>query len=225
MTRERFEKLKGVLNRRQPDLTVLMENVHKHHNLSAVIRTCDAVGVFEAHAVSPDGEVRRHHLMSGGSRKWVPVRRHAGTASAIETLQARGMQVLAAHFSDRSVDFRAIDYTRPTAVLLGAELDGVTEEAATMADEHIVVPMQGLVASLNVSVAAAVILFEAQRQREAAGLYDRCRLDEATWRTTLFEWAQPQIAAWCRRRGVPYPALDEDGDLAHRPGEPPAGEA
>ena len=73
--------------------------------------------------------------------------------------------------------------------------------------------MSGLGTSLNVSVAASLLLFEAQRQREEAGLYATSRLDRETYERTLFEWTQPQVAAHCRRRGVPYPALDEEGEI------------
>ena len=217
MTPERFHKLKQVLAARQPDLTVLMENVHKSHNIGAVIRTCDAVGVFEAHAVSDRGEIRRHRAVSGGTRKYVPVHIHPDVASACDRLRNKGHQILAAHLSDSGRDYRDFDYTLPTALVLGSELLGVSDVAAEVADHHVVIPMNGVVASLNVSVAAAVILYEASRQREAAGLYADRRLDHATFDRTLFEWSHPRIARRCRAQGLAYPALTDDGDLAANP--------
>ena len=77
--------------------------------------------------------------------------------------------------------------------------------------------MRGLAASLNVSVAAALFLYEAARQREAAGLYAHCRLSAEQFEQTLFEWCHPDIAARCRRQGLPYPPLTADGDLAANP--------
>jgi len=216
MTPERFAKLKAVLDRRQPDLTVLAEDVHKAHNISAVLRTCDAVGVMELNAVSPSGAFRRHRMISGGSRKWVRLRTHDSTEAACCSLKESGYQLLAAHFSTGSVDYRVPDYTRPTALLLGSELLGVSAQAAALADLQIVVPMRGLVESLNVSVAAAVILYEAARQREQAGLYDRCRLDRATYEQLLFEWSYPAAARHLQARNLPYPALDADGFIARR---------
>lgn len=213
MTPERFARIKAVLARRQPDLTVLMENVHKPHNLSAILRSCDAVGVLEAHAVAETPEVAKHHQTAGGSSRWLRIRSHADIRSAVATLRNRGMQVLAAHFSPRAVDFREVDYTRPSAILLGAELTGVSADAARLADGHVLIPMLGHVASLNVSVAAAVILYEAQRQRAAAGLYERCRLATADYQQLLFEWCYPEVAALCRRQNRPYPGLDEQGYL------------
>lgn len=211
MSPERYRKLRTTLERRQPDLTVLMDDVHKNHNLSAILRTADAVGIMDIHAVSPGREVPRHHKMTGGSRKWVGTRLHPDIEAAIGELHGDGFSVVAAHFSDQARDLRAIDFTRPTAVLIGNELSGVSERGAELADQHAVIPMQGMVASLNVSVAAALILYEAQRQRQNAGLYDHPRLDEAFIRRKLFEWAYPRIARHYRDRGQPYPELDKDG--------------
>lgn len=217
MTPARFRQLNAALDRRQPDLTVLMDDVHKAHNLAAVVRSCDAVGVLEVHAVSPGGEVARFHLRSGGSNRWVPLVQHANIDSACDALEAGGHQIVAAHFSPRSRDFRELDYTRPTALLLGSELRGVGEAAAARAHQHVTIPMHGQVASLNVSVAAAVILFEAERQRAAAGLYAQPRLSRELRTKLLFEWGYPRLAGWCRQHGRPYPALDEHGFLAGDP--------
>lgn len=217
MTPQRFAQLNAVLDRRQPDLTVLMDDVHKSHNLAAILRTCDAVGVLGTHAVSPGGEVGQHMHRAGGSAKWVGIEVHPSVDAACDRLERDGFRIVAAHFSERAVDFRAIDYTRPTALLLGAEKRGVGAAAAARAHDHIVVPMHGQVASLNVSVAAAVVLFEAERQRAAAGLYARSRLSNAARERLLFEWAYPRLAGLCRTRGRPYPALDERGFLVGDP--------
>jgi len=214
MTPERFAKLKAVLAQRQPDLTVLAEDVHKSHNISAVLRTCDAVGIPELHAVSPGGAFARHRMVSGGSRKWVATRQHRDIEGAVDHLHSNGFQVVAAHLSGTSADYRSWDFTRPTALLLGAELLGVSDRAAALADRHLVVPMRGLVESLNVSVAAAVILYEAARQRELAGMYASCRLAPEAFRDLLFEWSYPAAAKLCRAKGIPYPALDADGFIA-----------
>ena len=217
MTPARFHQLNAALDRRQPDLTVLMDDVHKPHNLSAVVRSADAVGVMEVHAVSPGGEVARFHMRAGGSSRWVPLRLHADVDAACDALEASGHQLVAAHLSPQARDFREVDYTRPTALLLGSELRGVGAAAAARAQHHVVIPMQGQVASLNVSVAAGVILFEAQRQRAAAGLYAEPRLSGELRTRLLFEWAYPRLAGWCLQHGKPYPALDQEGYLAGDP--------
>lgn len=217
MTPERFEKLKGVLRRRQPDLTVLADDVHKSHNIAAVLRTCDAVGVQRLHAVSPGGELRRYHMISGGSRRWVDVVSHPDVDTAVTALREKGWRLIAAHPGPQSCDYRAVDYTGKLAVVLGAELAGLTPRVVEAADETVAVPMEGMVGSLNVSVAAALILYEAQRQRREAGLYGTCRLPRGEYEDTLFEWAYPEIASRCRERGLAYPPLNEDGSMAENP--------
>ncbi len=138
---------------------------------------------------------------------------HPTIAAAAEALRDGGMTILAANPSPAATDYREIDFTRPTAILFGQEKDGLTPEALALADGAISIPMVGFVASLNVSVAAAVVLFEAQRQRAAAGFYERCRLDRGLFDRTLFEWAHPRRAAECRRRGLPYPPLGPAGEI------------
>ena len=219
MTPERYAKIRRVLSLRQPTLTVLMDEVNKPHNLSAILRTCDAVGVIQAHAVPPrnagaqHGSVPTYGATSGSADKWVGVQTHQGAVGAVQALQAQGFQVLATHLSETSVDFRTPDYTRPTCVLLGAEKWGVSDEAAAAADINIVIPMMGMVQSLNVSVAAATILFEAQRQRLSAGMYARPQLEAAELDRLSFEWAYPELAELYQGRGEAYPALGPEGEV------------
>ncbi len=213
MIPRRYKRLKQVLERRQPDLTVLAEDVHKSHNFSAIIRTCDAVGVFAVQAVNRHSELPTYSQVAQGSEKWVQLHTHPDITTAIEHLQQQNHSVYAAHFSDKAIDYREIDYTKPTAILLGTEKWGVTETAANLVDGHIIIPMLGMVQSLNVSVANAVILFEAQRQRLAAGLYDRVRLDAETYNRVIFEWGYPDLAAMYRQQGKPYPKLGEQGEI------------
>jgi tRNA (guanosine-2'-O-)-methyltransferase len=212
-TPQRFHRLRAVLDRRQPDLTVLLEDVQVPRNLAAILRSCDAAGVFEAHAVWPGGRLKISRPASGGNRKWLPVRKHRTLAAALEHLEGRGLRVLAAHPAARAIPFRDMDYTLPTALLLGNEDNGLTEEALAGAGAVVAIPMEGMGTSLNVSVAAALILFEAQRQRRAAGFYDGPRLDAETYARTLFEWTYPVIARQCRKRGMAYPALGEEGEI------------
>jgi rRNA methylases len=212
LSANRLARFRETLDRRQPDLRVLLDGVHKPHNLSAIVRTCDAVGVSRVHAVSAGEAPPIHRNCASGAGQYVDTMFYPDTAEAVESLRGEGLRVYAAHDSPTAIDFRDIDYTQPTAVLMGAELWGVSPIGAQLADAHITIPMVGLVESLNVSVAAAVILFEAQRQREAAGLYAQPRLPADDYERTLFEWLHPRIAAQCARRGEPYPALDDEGD-------------
>lgn len=188
MTMRRRQRIDEVLRRRQKGLTVLAEEVYKPHNLSAIIRSCDAVGIDTVHAVKPTGGVATFSATSASADKWVRLVVHEDVGSAVRELKAQGMRVYAAHLSSGAVDYRAIDYTLPCALLLGNEKEGVSPVAAGLADQHAIIPMLGMVQSLNVSVAAAVILFEAQRQRLAAGMYDRPSLSAAEMRALTREW-------------------------------------
>ncbi|WP_025740043.1 tRNA (guanosine(18)-2'-O)-methyltransferase TrmH [Salinivibrio socompensis] len=216
MTPERFERIHQVLAKRQPDLTVCMEQVHKPNNISAIIRTADAVGIHRMHAVWPeDTKMRTLGGTSAGSRNWIDVVTHHTTADAFEAMQAQGMQVLVTHLSETAIDFREVDYTKPTAIILGQEKHGISREALDKADQDILIPMVGMVQSLNVSVASALILYEAQRQRQAAGMYQqtKTRLPDDEVHQILFERGHPVLARVAKQKGLPYPPLDENGQI------------
>ena len=214
MTLERYSRIAQVLQQRQPDLTVVTDFVHKGRNLSAILRTCDAVGVMALHSVSDDPTFRTHTGTTVGAHKWVNTFVYSDICEPLKKLKSAKFQIVAADISDNTKDYREIDYTRPTALLLGAEKEGISDQAKPYIDYSITVPMLGMVESLNVSVASAIVLSEARRQREQAGFYKKCRLDNTTYQTLLFEWMQPLLAKYCQKHGLDYPQLDEDGDIA-----------
>lgn len=213
MNQERLARIRLMLSLRQPDLTVCLEQVNKAHNIAAIIRTCDAVGVHEIHAVWPQ-ELRENNRAAKGSHNWVKLARHDSIQQAIAVLKQQNMQVLATNLSSRAVDFREIDYTRPTAILFGAEKYGISQEALAQADQDIIIPMVGMAQSLNVSVASALILYEAQRQRQQAGFYQRgCLLPFNEQQRLLFEGGYPRLSAFCQSKGLDYPAISDDGEI------------
>lgn len=211
-TDRRASRVFQVLARRQPDLTVIAEEVHKPHNLSAMIRSCDAVGIGTVHATGPTGGIPTYSSTSASAEKWVRLVVHEDLDLTLDEIQGQGMQVLAAHFSEDAVDHRDADYTRPTAILFGNEKQGVSPRAAARADGHVIIPMFGMVRSLNVSVAAAVILFEAQRQRREAGMYERPALSAKARNDLAFRWLHPHAATRLDGAGLPYPLLNEFGE-------------
>lgn len=219
MNPERYQRIQQVLKARQTDLTLCLEEVHKPNNVSAVIRTADATGLHRIHAVWPNDKMRTLSHTSAGARNWVEVDTHDNIESAIGELKRQGMQVLVTHLSDSAVDFRDIDYTKPTAIILGSEKAGASETAKRLADQDIIIPMLGMVQSLNVSVASAVILYEAQRQRSAAGMYDNdaSQVPADEIHRTLFERGHPVLAKVAKRKGLAYPPLDDDGQIVAEP--------
>ena len=214
MTPERFQKIKDILNKRQPDLTVVLDNVHKPHNLAAIIRSCDAVGISDIHGISSNEQKVGVNLKSAsGSNHWVNLHIHHSIPNVISELKQSGFSIYAANDSAKAIDYRKVDYTKPSVIVLGAELDGISPETLDAVDEEIKIPMQGMVESLNVSVANAVILFEAQRQRLQAGLYEKCRLDKNMVGKLLFEFSYPEAAKVYQSKGEPYPELDTEGQI------------
>lgn len=213
MSPERFARINQMLDNRQTDLTICLDKVHKTNNIAAVIRTADAVGIHQIHAVWPDIEMRVSGNTASGSQQWVKTIKHYRMSEAAEQFKAQDMQVLATNFSSTAIDFRDVDYTKPTVVIMGNERDGVSDEGLAIADQHIIIPMIGMVQSLNVSVASALIMYEAQRQRAQAGKYGTRTLDDAYCQTMLFEQGHPIYAKACRRKNIPYPQIDDQGQI------------
>jgi len=214
MSPERHLRIRQMLATRQTDLTVCLEQVHKPHNVSAVIRTADAVGIHDIHAVWPTAKMKTLVSAAAGSNSWVQTKTHPTIKDAITHLKQQNMQILATNLSDNAIDFREVDYTKPTCILLGQEKTGITQEALALADQDIIIPMIGMVQSLNVSVAAAVILYEAQRQRELAGMYNQAsQLDEEEQQRFLFEGGYPVLARVAKQKGLPRPYIDAQGQI------------
>jgi len=211
----RFQRLKSVLNKRISDLTVLVENVEKPHNLSAIIRSCDAVGVLEAYAIFNKEKFLTFNSTAQGSQKWVQINQYKETTEAIKILKNKGFKLYGTNLSPKSIDYRECNFTKSTAFVLGAEKWGISEEASSLMDEHIHIPMRGMVESLNVSVAASSLLFEALRQRKVANLIPESGegMSKETYKTKLFEWAYPEVANWCKSEGKEYPSLNEKGEI------------
>ncbi|MBB1427088.1 tRNA (guanosine(18)-2'-O)-methyltransferase TrmH [Shewanella sp. SG44-2] len=213
MSPERFARINQMLDNRQVDLTVCLDKVHMTNNIAAVLRSADCVGIHQIHAVWPDDDMRVSGNTASGSQQWVDTVKHYTFEEAHQAFKKQKMQVLTTTFSDSAVDFREIDYTQPTAIVMGNERDGVSAEAIAAADQHIIIPMRGMVQSLNVSVAAALVMYEAQRQREVANMYGKRRLDNSYCQTMLFEQGHPVYAKACRRKQIPYPAIDVQGQI------------
>jgi tRNA (guanosine-2'-O-)-methyltransferase len=189
-TERRRHRVRGVLSRRQPDLTIILENVHDPHNVSAVLRSCDAVGILGVHVVytieAPPPAFARQ--TSASSTKWIDYTAHDSIKDCYASLREKGMLIAATAWNDDRVQLYDVDFTRPIAVAFGNEMRGLTEEAVEFADINVVIPMVGMVQSLNISVACAVTLYEAFRQRSNAGLYDSPRLGQSELEARAEEW-------------------------------------
>ena len=211
----RFNRLKSVLNKRMSDLTILIENVEKPHNLSAIIRSCDAVGVLESYAIFNKEKFLTFNSTAQGSQKWIKINQFRKTKEAITTLKKKGFKLYGTNLNPKSIDYRECNFTGSTAFVLGAEKWGLSEEASNLVDEYIHIPMRGMVESLNVSVAASTLLFEAIRQRQLANIIpeEGEGLSKSIYKQKIFEWAYPEVANWCNSEGRQYPELNSKGEI------------
>lgn len=191
MTERRRAKIEKVLAQRQKDLTLVMDNVWDPHNVSAIYRSCDAFGVPEVHLYySRCAFPALSRKTSASAFKWVNTVRHAGKEELMECLRAQHMQVLASSCSPRAKAISAYDLTKPTAIIMGNEHEGVSGELADAADGEAYIPMYGMVQSFNVSVASALMLAEASRQRFMAGMYDKRLWTDEEYEERLNAWLE-----------------------------------
>ena len=187
--------MREVLSRRQRDLLLFMDRVKNEHNFSALLRTAEAVGIhrvlygFEEETY----EAPINEAVTLGAHRWLFLERVAEPAARLRELREEGFQVVVTWLGAGTRDFREVDYTRPTVIVVGNEVEGVSPELLPLATHRIMIPMVGMVRSLNVSVATAVILYEAFRQREAAGLYERPQLSPSEMEAILRKWAYEDI--------------------------------
>jgi tRNA (guanosine-2'-O-)-methyltransferase len=191
ITERRERKFRDVIARRQPDLTVVMENIHDPHNVSAVLRSCDAVGVYRVELLYTYEKLPRIGKKSSSSaNKWLDRRAHRSVDDCYAVLRSEGFRIYATTLGDKAIPLHEADFASPSAIVLGNEHRGVSDEAAEKADARLIIPMMGMVQSLNVSVAAAVTLYEALRQRLACGRYGRLSFGETEAAAILADWVR-----------------------------------
>lgn len=172
-TDKRLERIVKTIQSRQPSLKIVMENIHDPHNVSAIFRTCDAVGVPLVSLLYTYEEFPKIGKKSSASAfKWVGKEKFRSVDDCYSTLRNDGFKVIASSLTKGAKSLYELDLTKKMAIVLGNEKRGVSDDAASMADEIYYIPMMGMVQSLNVSVAAAVTLYEALRQRFVNGMYD-----------------------------------------------------
>ncbi|HKO82861.1 MAG TPA: RNA methyltransferase [Chitinophagaceae bacterium] len=190
MTPERQEKLVSVLDKRQDNITIVLENVFDPHNISAVMRTCDAVGIQDIYILNT--KIPRHKKWgfksSSSAKKWLTVHQYENAEECFSSLRKRYSSILTTHLADDAVSLYQLDFTKSIALIFGNEHNGVSDEIRALADGNFIIPQVGIIQSLNISVACAVTLYEAFRQKSVAGHYDRQSLEEPKYNELLKEW-------------------------------------
>lgn len=192
MTPEREAKFRRVASCRQPNLTVILENVHDPHNIGAVLRTCDSVGVKEIFVLYSEPRLNREHLelgkqSSSGARRWVDVHFYTDTKACFDHVKQQYQTIFSTYLSADAVGLYQLDLTASVALLFGNEKDGLSEEALSYSNGNFLIPQVGMVESLNISVACAVTLYEAFRQRSKKGFYENQLLLEEKESEQLFQ--------------------------------------
>jgi tRNA (guanosine-2'-O-)-methyltransferase len=190
MTPERHNRLTSVLNKRQGDITIVLENVFDPHNISAVMRTCDAVGVQEIYVLNT--KIPPHKKWgaksSSSAAKWLTIHQYENAEECFSELRKSYSTILTTHLSSDAVSLHSIDFTKSIALVFGNEHSGVSEEIRALADGNFIIPQVGIIQSLNISVACAITLYEAFRQKSNAGQYNQQSLDNARYNALLKEW-------------------------------------
>lgn len=190
MTPERRNRLTSVLNKRQPDITVVLENVFDPHNVSAVMRTCDAIGIQDVYILND--RIAPHkkwgYRSSSTAAEWLTVHQFTNVDECFESLRKRYQKIYASQLSEKAQDMYSIDFTDTLALVFGNETFGVSEHIRTLCDAEFVIPQVGIIKSLNISVACAVTLYEAYRCKKAAGHYDNARMGDIQQAELRTKW-------------------------------------
>jgi tRNA (guanosine-2'-O-)-methyltransferase len=190
MTPQRKERLLSVLHKRQNNITVVLENVFDPHNISAVMRTCDAVGMQDIFILNT--KIPRHKKWgarsSSSAAKWLTVHQYTDAGECFAELRKRYSKILTTHLSSGAVSLHDINFTESIALVFGNEHSGVSDEIRGLADGNFIIPQVGIIKSLNISVACAVTLYEAMRQKKIAGHYDKISLENSRLNILLDEW-------------------------------------
>ncbi len=190
MTPARREKLLRVLQNRQANLAVVMENVHDPHNISAVMRTCDAVGIQDIYILNT--KIPRHLKFgpksSSSAAKWLTIHQYEDAQLCFQDLRKNYKRILTTHLSSDAISLYDIDFTESIALVFGNEHDGVSDEIRALADGNFVIPQMGIIQSLNISVACAVSIYEACRQKLIARQYNQVSMSSERQQQLLQEW-------------------------------------
>lgn len=192
ITDERKEKLISVLSKRQLDLVVVLENIYDPHNLSACLRSCDAVGIMEVCLIYDDTQSfpKLAEKSSASARKWLDYKRFRSVEECFSYLRNKNMKIYTTHLASDSKSLYDINFTEPTAIVFGNEHVGVSEKALELADGNFLIPQVGMIQSLNISVACAVSVYEAFRQRQNFGMYEKSAFSDIEFNEKLKDWAK-----------------------------------
>jgi tRNA (guanosine-2'-O-)-methyltransferase len=161
---ERKARIDRVISRRTNTVVPVVEGVYDMGNVSAVMRSAEALGYQSVHVVESAEQLKTSSRTTQGADKWLDVRRWKTTKECLADLKEKGYRIVVTHL-EAAKPIDQVDFTRPTALVFGNEAHGISSEMLSGADERCIIPMLGFVESFNISVAAAVALYHAYQQR------------------------------------------------------------
>jgi len=190
-TEKRINKIRAVVSKRQPSLKIILENIHDPHNVSAIFRTCDAAGIPKVSLLYNIEKFPKIGKKSSASAfKWIEKEKFKSVEECYKQLRSQGYKIYASSISEGAQDLYKIDFTEKSAIVMGNEHRGVSKEAEDLADKKFYIPMYGMVQSLNVSVSAAITIYEALRQRNAKSMYDKSELNDEEIEEWINKWSK-----------------------------------
>lgn len=190
-TEKRINKIRAVVLKRQPSLKIILEDIHDPHNVSAIFRTCDAAGIPKVSLLYNIEKFPKIGKKSSASAfKWIEKEKFKSVEECYKQLRLEGYKIYVASISEGTKDLYEIDFTEKVAIVMGNEHRGVSKEAEDLADEKFYIPMYGMVQSLNVSVSAAITIYEALRQRTAKSMYDKSELNDEEIEELINKWSK-----------------------------------
>ncbi|ATA73737.1 MULTISPECIES: TrmH family RNA methyltransferase [Capnocytophaga] len=175
ITDSRKERFTEILSLRTNHFTVAVEDVFQMHNTSAVIRSCEVFGVQQAHLIEQRFGKRLDAKIAMGAQKWVDTFRYESTQECMDTLRAKGYQIVATTPHQDAYLLNDFDITRKSAFFFGTEKSGLSKEVLNQADTYLKIPMVGFTESLNISVCVAIILQQ---------LTEKLRKSDVSWQLT-----------------------------------------
>ncbi|MEP7080566.1 MAG: RNA methyltransferase [Ginsengibacter sp.] len=194
MTPQRYDRLTKVLNHRQPDLTIVLENVFDPHNVSAVMRTCDAVGIQEVFILNDRIPPHKKwgYRSSSTATEWLTIHQFTDAESCFKTVKEKYEKVYASHLTEKAADLYKVDFAQSIALVFGNETFGISDGIKRYIDGYFTIPQVGIIKSLNISVACAVTLYEAFRQKTNKGHYEKNKMSPEVRNALEEKWKMPK---------------------------------
>ncbi len=196
LTEQRLHKIEQVLLKRQAHLGIVTENVHDPHNIFACMRTCDSVGIQDVHIIQTAMKTSKGwgSKSSSSANKWLSIHHYNEVSTCFEALRKTYDVIYSTHLNTQAVSLYEVDFTKKIAVVFGNEKDGVSNEVLDNCDGNFVIPQVGMISSLNISVACAITVYEAYRQRIAAGFYEKQNISKSQYEALLKKWTASKYA-------------------------------